>query len=427
MPRDAACRPANAPGDPWTAVGRPRRLSHTMAFALALGAVAGWLTGGVAAEPASSAGPAAVLRVADGTTVEGTLVRVTAEAVVIAVVGAERSIPVDSLRRVDVVGAEVEDASAVTVTCVDGGWLTGADFGLATEGGTATATLVRGDGQWRLPAEKVLRVEWTKRDAAPPSAPGPAPWQADLPEGADGDLLVVAGEPTTFVPCAIATVDPQAVTVVLDGETIPVKRAKVLGLVFLREAASAGVPAGAVSVAVAGGRFVARAVEWSAAGLVLDGGLHFPAASLRGIDYAAGRTVELAGLTPEKVEVEPFFGSLMKIDGVGAFFAPRPLPDGGLLVRPRTEVTYRIPPGGRRFHTRLLPALPRPTGGTVTLVVRVDDREVHRATISAADPGAAAAVDLDIAGGRRLTLVVEFGGPADPGFPLRFDAAAIDR
>ncbi|NBV44638.1 MAG: hypothetical protein EBR86_03105 [Planctomycetia bacterium] len=386
-------------------------------------------------------GPVVAVRLVEGETVTGRLREITAAAVVLDVDGAERRVPVEGVRRVDTVGAVATDrvagrpAAGVVVWCTDGGWLGGDDFVWEGSGATVSAAVLRGSVRWALPAERVLHVDWPRPDGSPatgatPSGTPAAPaWQADLPGDADGDLIVVGGDEVTFVPCAISGVSAEAVTVVLDGETIPVKRAKVLGLAFLRPAlVAAGPPAGSVAVSVTGGRLLAQRVGWSPAGLVLDGALRLPGAEWHSLDYAAGRTVDLAGLTPERVDVEPFFGTLARLQGMASFFAPRPLAAGGLLLRPRTESVYRIPTGGRRFRASVAPAVNRAVASRVAIVVRVDDREVFRSEVAATDPGAAAGpIDVDIAGGRRLTLLIDFGGPADPGFPVRFDSAVIDR
>ena len=68
----------------------------------------------------------------------------------------------------------------------------------------------------------------------------------------------------------------ESASVVLDGETTPVKRAKILGLEWLREPAE---PAGGTVVRVAGGRIQAGLVRWSAEGLEIDGSLRLPAPS----------------------------------------------------------------------------------------------------------------------------------------------------
>lgn len=384
----------------------------------------------------AAAEPRVALTLVGGERAGGRLRALTATEVVIDD-GTERRLPVEGVRRLDIVRDDGATAAApagsARVWFTDGGWIRGDDFAWRADkdraGDRVVAALVRGGREWQLPADRVLRVAW---DAAAPAADPPEPpsWQADLPEDADGDLLVVSGsgEPT-FVPCAIQTVSAEAVTVVVDGETIPVKRAKVIGLALFRPAPeAAGPPAGAIAVVVRGGRLLARRAEWSADGLVVDGSLTVPEEDLVAVDYAVGRTVDVATLTPDRVAVEPFFGNLAALEGLGPFFAPRALADGALLVRPRSELEYRIPTGGRRFRATAVPAIARAVQGGVAVVVRTDDREVFRGVVSAADSATAALpIDVDLTGARRMVILVEFTSPADQGFPLRLESAVIDR
>ena len=147
------------------------------------------------------------------------------------------------------------------------------------------------------------------------------------------------------VPCAIVGITADAVRVVLDGETIPVKRERVVGLRWLREP----VVVGGIIVEVSGGMLSASRVEWSPAGLVVDDEVRVPAAALRSIDYAAARTTRLAGLATDQLDVEPFFGSLADIKELAAAFRPRVImaeegdPRRDLLIHPRTVAVWRVP------------------------------------------------------------------------------------
>jgi hypothetical protein len=90
------------------------------------------------------------------------------------------------------------------------------------------------------------------------------------------------------------------VTVLLDEEKIPVKRSKVIGLEWLREAK--GVEGrsgpGRLVVDLRGGRLQADRVVWSADGLVVDGVMRLPADTFAGVDFAAGRRMSLAAVAP---------------------------------------------------------------------------------------------------------------------------------
>jgi acyl-CoA thioesterase-1 len=67
-------------------------------------------------------------------------------------------------------------------------------------------------------------------------------------------------------------------------------------------------------VALVGGGLVASTVELAGRDLAIDGGVRVPVGLLESIDFAAGRTVPLGDLKPERVETEPFVGGLARVD-----------------------------------------------------------------------------------------------------------------
>lgn len=359
---------------------------------------------------APAADPTVVVRLekTDGTTVSGTLAAVSATAATL--VGGE-PVAIAGVRRIVADTADVR--GTVTVECADGGTLSGDDF--TWDGGPAVVTLAA--GRVELPVDRVRSV--TLRS---PRAGGDAPadWRAALPESPSTDLVVVgkqeeSGERLDVVECAIAAVTPDTVIVVLDEERIPVKRAKVIGLWFLREPAAAG----GTRVEIAGGGLAARSVAWTPEALVLDDAVRLPAAVLRSIDYAAGRTVRLETLRPERTDAEPFFGALGRVDGLAAAFAPRFVADRGgqaLVLRPRSHVAWRVPADARTFRAAVAAEPGRQPGGQVVTVL-LDDRELFRRRL---DDGTAAPVELDVTGGRRLAIKVDFPAGGGTGCPLRF-------
>jgi hypothetical protein len=376
---------------------------------------------GVALAEAPAGDPAAPVYRAeldDGSHLGGPLVTIDAEAVTLEADGAQRSLPVASVRRLERKSpAPAPDAPAARLTLVDGSTLAGDDFSWAD----GRATLVVRQGRVELPIERVRSVAWRQADA------GEAEWLSSLPDSIESDLVVVRkGDAFEFVDCAIAAVAADAVSVVLDEEKIPVKRTKVIGLHWLRPAADAE-PA-AVTVDVAGGSLRADRVEWTPEALVVDGVIRIPSGMLERIDFASGRTIQLATLEPERLEVEPYFGGLAKIAGLSGFFAPRAVPadrdfpQPGLLVRPRTVAVWRLPTGSRRLRTSITPAT-KPLHAPAIVAISLDDREVFRGSITAESP---AMIDIDLVGGRRLTLTVDFGAAAGSG-PVRLAAPVIEK
>jgi hypothetical protein len=382
----------------------------------------------VAAPVSAAEGVAVRVEIDDGTAEEGRLVEIGAESLQVADAGgATRSIPLERVRtverRVDLPGGPSAAAEGrVRVVLTDATSLAGDDFAWSGP----TATLDGPAGRVELPLARVRAVEWRAEGAA-----ASASWLDAVPEKIASDLVVV-GKPDgfEFVECAISTISPDTVTVVLDDETIPVKRSKVVGLRWLR--ADAVVPVGRTTVEIDGGSLRADAVAWTTAGLVLDGGAAdrktlVGAAALKRIDYAAGRTTLLSGVAPERLDVEPFFGALARIEGLAAAFAPRPVvadarhEKPGLVVRPRTVAVWRIPPGSRRFRTAVSHAA---GAGPALVTITVDDRRAFEQAVSGAET---VPVMLDVSGGRRLGITVDFGPAGAMAGAVRFEEPAIEQ
>ena len=356
----------------------------------------------------------ATLEKTDGTAVTGPLVEISPAAVRLR--DADPA-PVEAVRRLTVGGPQRR--GNVSVECVDGGEISGDEF--AWDGGPALIPV--DGGEVELPIQRVRSVTLRAPRAGDAA---PADWRAMLPESPQTDLVVVGKqegeeERLDVVECAIAAVTAETVAVVLDDERIPVKRGKVVGMWFLR----APVPGGGTRVEVVGGSLAARTVSWTPEALVVDDVVRLPATLLRSIDYAAGRTVRLAALEPEQAETEPFFGVLGRMEGLGPCFAPRFVgaDPAALVLRPRSRVVWRGPAEARRFRTSVA-AAPGKVPGGVPVAVLLDDREVFRRRI---DDATASPVDVDVSGGRRLAIKVEFPVGGGMGCPLRFSDPAFEK
>lgn len=373
-----------------------------------------------------SAAPAADvvvdLDLVDGTTRRGSLVRVDEDAVTLRQPETEgqTAVPTATVRRLACVGGPAAPAP-VLVTLADGGTIRADDFSWQDR----TAVVVRDGLRGEIPIARVRHVAWRQ-----PGTPEPPEWLATIPDRLDSDLVVVGSNAGhECVACAIESVAGETVTVVLDGERIPVKRAKVLGLVWLREPA---VPRGA-KVAVAGGGLRAERVAWSADGLVLDGAVRLPAGWLEGIDFAAGRTTKLADVSAERTDVAAAAIGIEGHPALAAFYAPRILrPTGAdgpadLLLRPRTVAVWRVPAGSRRFRAAVAAAAWGVPAGCSAVTVSLDGREVARTRIGAGAPPSAPPLDVDVSDARRLTLAIEFAAEGDVGCPVRLGDPAFEQ
>lgn len=362
-----------------------------------------------------------------GEPVSGNLIAIDGDAVSLDVDGRQLTVPVADVRRIVRMAAAPQPRHAVAIRTCDGGRLTGDRF-VEADG---TARIGRDDGTIEIPADRIARAAWLAPDEDEPA------WLAAVPAEPGADLVVIRRDDgPTFVECAVTGVSTDAVTVVLDGDVIPVNLARVAGIVWLREPAR---PATGTIVRLTGGRLIARSIRWSADACILDGSIHLPPAAVESIDYAAGRTLPLADLEPEQVEGEPFFGSLAEIEQLRSFFAPRIVPAAGdapaaIIMRPRTVATWRVPADARRFRARVTRDLVETATARVEVAAAVDGREAFRARLpntpasraGSADEQTSDILDLDVTGGRRLTLTIEFAG-SDVGCPVRLTEAVFEQ
>ena len=368
-------------------------------------------------------GVAVHLELDDGSHATGGLLKVADDSIELASGGPERTtFAVDRVREVVIAPATPDPRPGrVRLSLTDGTTLGGDDFSCTAQG----AVLTTAAGRIELPTCRVRSLEWLTEGAT-----GPPAWSDTVPEGTTEDLVVVGkADAYEFVECAIVEVGTESVVVVLDEERIPVKRSKVIGLRWQRPEA---VGPGRTVVDVAGGRLRAETVAWTAEGLILDAEtpesrVLLPAESLRRIDYASGRTTALATLAPEQLETEPFFGALATAAGLKDYFAPRPLsPEapgsaGGLVIRPRTAAVWRIPAGGRRFRGAVAAGS---EAGPAVVRIAVDGRTVLEHVVSGSEP---IPIDIDLSGGRRLGVTVDFGPTGGMAGAVRILEPVIER
>ena len=348
----------------------------------------------------------AVVETTAGERATGSLASIDDETIRLDTPSGPRTFTVGQTRTVTRTKTDKAEGPTVRLICVDGGRLSGTGFTADGE----LVTLAGPEGAATLPIARVRTVLWNH--GGEPEADGDRPaWLATLPEPADADIVVVAkGGDVQFVPCAIVGVTPEKVTVILDGETIPVNRDKVVGLHWLREPA----PAGGIAVGVEGGSLHASNVAWGPGGLVIDGVVRLPATALRSIDYAAARTVRLATLPTERLDVEPFFGGLREIEGMSDYFRPRVVgidaaPARDLVMRARTVAVWRVPEGSRSFSTAVSPVA---ISGGAVVAIALDEREVFRGAVdqsSLDQAGRLAIAAIPVGAARRLSITVDYG------------------
>jgi hypothetical protein len=359
---------------------------------------------------------------ADGSSQFGELTGLNASEVTFVSDAGQVTLPTLAVRVIEAVEKPKLSPVGVRVWLADGSLLTGDALQTGSEG----LTLQQQGEAFAVPLKAVSKIAWdlSGQGFEPADIMSIPEWQSSVPTAVDSDLIVIrkATDPEPVyqcVPCAILSIDAEHVTVSLDEDRIPVKRERVAGLVWLRAEMEA--PLRSAVVDLAGGRLLATDVRFLTDRQVFQfdtiwtQGITIPADSVLSIDLAAGRTVSLVAVPPEETVVEPFFAGLVKLDELSPAFEPRIITAeqaasasvGGplLLVTPKTSMLWKVPQGTQRL--RMGVAVERPQTGGCDLAVVVDGTEVLRRNITS-ETDQAELIDVSVAGGRRLEIVVDF-------------------
>ncbi|MBN1912641.1 MAG: NPCBM/NEW2 domain-containing protein, partial [Pirellulales bacterium] len=336
----------------------------------------------------------------------------------------EKTVPLDRVMRVapkkrPTVGAP----SGVRVELVDGSVVLGNTFTVDK----GQAVLTRGKETLTIPARDLRCVQLGKLDDKTA-----AQWNRLVDEAstADGDRLITRkGDALNYHDGLLGDVTDDRVSFTLDEQVLPVKRSKVFGLIYRQ-------PAGRKLEKTLGQLTEASGANWAVAAMSLkDGALQVttpagldvavPLEQLVQLDFSQGKIVYLGDLKPESVRFWPYFGDPKNVPQRAEFFRPRsdralspdPLRLGGkeytkgLAVHSRTQVEYLLPGAFSRLKAIVgIDDRARPAGH-VRLEIRGDDRVLYERAFGGSDPPEA--LDVDLSGVRRLTILVDFGNGLD--------------
>jgi hypothetical protein len=378
--------------------------------------------------------PNVELQTLNGQTVVGPIVAISTDRIGVDAPGGRTEYRTDELVALQVKepASAPSPSPAVWVELVDGSSLVGQGF------------TARGDrAELRLGSQA---LELSRKDLAAvrfqrPSDALAAEWTRIVETKTAGDLLVIRkGDSLDYHKGVIGDVTDSEVQFELDGDRLPVKRAKIAGLVYY-QAPGRSLPDGTCRITdVEGSCWTARTLaladklEWTTpAGVRMSRTL----AEVRRIDFASDKVVFLSDLQPESSQWTPFFELEKNLPALSQFFAPRTdrnlrgsrlqldgrQYDKGLALHTRTKLVYRLPDRFRRLKaTAGIDDLFRPNG-VVRLVIQGDERVLMEATITGEEPPLA--IDVDLSGVRRLTILADFGAGLDVGGHLLLCEARV--
>ena len=370
----------------------------------------------------------------DGQTISGALVELTADHLTLDTAQGRVSLEMENLltltaKRKAKPSPQMPD---VIVELTDGSTIHGRQY--VARGGQARITLAGGEVV-EAPMSVVQSVRFQRAD------PLDAEWSRLIDAKADSDLLIVRTNGTLDSHKGVVhDVTEDTVGFDLDGEVLPVKRSKVYGFVYRHGVADEPPPAICQITDAAGSRWSARSVsladnlQWATStGLSVSQ----PLENVSRLDFSLGKRVYLSDLKPDSTVWTPYFGGERPLPALRLFYAPRfdrgfeseTLELGGneyrkgLALFARTKLVYRLPIGFRCFRAVVGIDNAWGMGGKVRLIVRGDDRVLLETDVSGKD--APQSIELNVAGVRRLTILVDFGDDLGTGDRLLLCNARI--
>lgn len=377
------------------------------------------------ASPAETGAWTVNVRTLDGRALAGELISLDGQQVVVRHDGQDESVAVAQLLAIELPPAAnkvvaATGGSSAIVRLRDDSQLGVQEF-TATP---AAAALKLADGnQADIPTSGVAWVRFPS-----PAAEITAEWERILTEPASADVLVVRKqEALDYLEGIVRAVKNDVVDFEFDGEVLQVKRAKVEGIRYFHRAGNE-LPASICRVVRPGG------AELQAAKLRLEDGrleLYSPAGlrlrltsgQIQRLDFSQGKVVYLSDLDwdPQLYERQTYFGGRQPVDDGLDLFPPqrdRALDGGpleldrrsyskGLALHSRTRLVYRLPSAYRRLLATAGLDDRVGRGGDVRLVIEGDGRELFAANLRGGEQPTA--LDLDIAGVKRLSILADFG------------------
>ncbi len=373
----------------------------------------------------------------DGKSLAGSIVELTAERIVLDAASGRQSFETGQLT-----GLTIDDPAASSarpkawIALVDGSALLADEY--TVHSGRATLALSGGGQSLDVATTEIADVRFP-----PQNETVAAEWARIARRAAYSDRLVVHKQAAIDDHQGILRdVTAAEVHFEVDGDVLPIKRARVSGLIYYH-AARPKLPEALCHLSdVDGARWSVQAMrlrdgklQWTTpTGLTVSR----PVAQIKQIDFSArGKIVYLSDLRPESVAWSPYFRPDNDLPILNEFYAPRqdrtlemlPLTLGGkqyrkgMALHSRTEMTYRLPDHFRRFQAVVgIDDHLRPQG-SIRLVIRGDQRVLWEATVTGAD--APQPVDLDVGGVRRLSLLADFAGALGVGDHLLLCEAKV--
>jgi hypothetical protein len=269
-------------------------------------------------------------------------------------------------------------------------------------------------------------------------------WSEITQTKADGDFLVVRKSGALdYLEGVQGDIDADVCNFELDKEPVPVKRSKVEGVVYFHSAVADLAEAAGQLILLDGSRLAIGKVELAddKIKIVLPSGvsLSLPIDGISRFDFSSGKIAYLSDLDPESALHVPYLGFAEEPAALRDFYRYRrdigfeqsPLRlDGktyrkGLSLASRSMLLYKLPGKFRLFRATVgIDDSVRETGD-VHVAITGDGKVLWEGDVRGADP--ARELELEIAGVRRLEILVDYGGGQDVGDRLDLCDARVTK
>jgi hypothetical protein len=367
-------------------------------------------------------------RTVEGETATGAIASLGAQELVLTTDEGAKPLAIQSLHSVARTPAALStDAKADTrVELVGGSVLNATQFKVQAK--TAELRLANGT-TLEVPSRAIANVHFGIETSDAKLA---GQWSDILANEPASDLLVVRKDGALdYLEGILLEVDDETCRFELDKEVIPVKRSKVEGMVYFHTGrADVAEPAGVV-LNQDGSRIAAAKLTLDGELLKLTdvGGLtlDIPLDDVNAIDFSAGKIVYLSDLEPESASHVPFVGFTEEPEGLRDFYHYRrdqsfdhsALKLGGktyrkgLALASLSNLTYKLPAKFRWLKCWAgIDETARETGD-VHLRITGDGRPLWEGDVKGS--AAPQELSLEIAGAKRIEILVDFGAGLDVG------------
>ncbi|MCA9199405.1 MAG: NPCBM/NEW2 domain-containing protein [Planctomycetales bacterium] len=390
---------------------------------------------------ASSSAQQAHVVLRDGSAAQGELAAISGNRVQLQTADGMQEFTREQLQQIQFADSQA-DASLCLVALTDGSQWSAQTFLVQEKKFSIT------DSQQDF-SEDTKHVRWVRFEPNKASREANSQWEDILAEKRSADVLVIRRQAGAldYIEGVAGDVTPESVRFQFDGDWLDAPRSKVEGLIYYRPNSDTAATPVCVVRCKSGSLLRAESLQLDQGKLVVQtlgkATFRLPMNSLSRLDFAAASTVYLSDLQPEQTDWKPAIPSPPIAEELAQLFGPRydqaidgkPLSleingerqsfEKGLSLHSRALLTYRLAGEYRTFQALVGMDPDYGRQGNVVITVSVDGVELYSGKLSGSQ--SPLELDLDVNGGKRMMLLVDFGEDLDVSDQVNFCNARLSK